>query len=152
MTSSIVDPHRSQAVRLSATRSLLALDGLRHGGALGFGDLEALKGFSADLDEIARWEGWIREEALLTGVLSGTSAAADRFRESVAFEAIEFTPDDVQELRDTATELSALVDNPSRCDAGAIDAVEDICTKLIRKLAPQANLDVALTSADLPRN
>ncbi len=139
--SSFADPVRSQAIRWTAVQSLVTLERMKRGGAPDGEDFANLSALSDDLVAIAEWEGSFRTEAsLASAVAHHPSDQADRLREIVFFDPVDFSAEETEHLRRAAASLRE-ISRGQEASPEEIDSLEDMCSIVINKLAPQARLD-----------
>lgn len=138
---SFADPVRSQAVRWTAAQSLLALERIKRGGSPSARELESLVTFGSDLDELAAWEGSVRDDVVYSRAIASLKRDMEEVRESILFDAVTFTSDEMRSLRSAAAQIRELAEGV-RLSPLVLDALEHTCTTVIRKLAPRARIEV----------
>ena len=134
MIPSLADPARSQAVRWTAIQAINAIENLRDGDGLTAEEIETLRTLGDDLIGAADWTQWVREESFISGLF----AHEPRLKEAVVRDASDFSAEETSEFRRLSMVLNELVIEPARASAEDLDAIEAVCSLLIRRLESRA--------------
>jgi hypothetical protein len=134
MIPSLADPARSQAVRWTAVQAINAIENFREGAPLSAEEIEILRTLGDDLIGAADWTKWVREESFVSSLFANDP----RLNEAVLRDASDFTPRESEEFRRLSLVLNDIISEQGGVSDMDLDAIEDACSLLIRRLESRA--------------